>query len=44
VRGAGDVVRIVGERLDPGQIARFTIYRGAEKLVVPVRLDERPLR
>jgi S1-C subfamily serine protease len=43
VRGAGDVVRIVSERLDPGQVARFTIYRGAKKLVVPVRLDERPV-
>jgi 2-alkenal reductase len=44
VRAAGDVVRIISERLDPGQTARFTIYRGPRKLVVPVTLAERPLR
>jgi S1-C subfamily serine protease len=43
VRDSGDVVRIVGERLEPGRTARFTIYRGSRKLVVPVRLGERPL-
>jgi S1-C subfamily serine protease len=44
VRDAGDVVRIIGERLVPHQSARFTIYRGTRRLTVRVRLDERPLR
>ncbi len=44
VRGAGDVVRIVSERLQPRRSARFTIYRGAKRLEIAVRLDERPLR
>jgi len=38
---AGDVVRIVGEQLVPGQVANFTIVRGTKKLVIPVRLDVR---
>jgi S1-C subfamily serine protease len=38
---AGDVVRIVGEQLVPGQVANFTIVRGKKKLVIPVRLDVR---
>jgi 2-alkenal reductase len=42
VRDSADVVRIVGERLDPGRTARFTVYRGSRKLVVPVELAERP--
>jgi S1-C subfamily serine protease len=42
VRSASDVVRIVGERLTPGQVARFTIVRGTKRLVVPVRLTARP--
>lgn len=41
---AADVVRIVGEQLKPGQTARLTIVRGARRLVVPVRLRERPAR
>jgi 2-alkenal reductase len=44
VRDAGDLVRIISERLLPQQSASFTVYRGARKLVVPVKLDERPLR
>jgi S1-C subfamily serine protease len=44
VTSAGDVVRIVGERLEPGETARFTIYRGAHRLVLPVTLTERPAR
>ncbi|HZO34237.1 MAG TPA: trypsin-like peptidase domain-containing protein [Gaiellaceae bacterium] len=42
VRDAEDVVRIVAERLFPGETARFTIVRGHERRVVPVRLGERP--
>jgi S1-C subfamily serine protease len=42
VRSGGDVVRIVGERLEPGTIARFTIVRGTKRLVLPVRLAVRP--
>jgi 2-alkenal reductase len=42
VASAGDVVRIVAERLAPGEVARFTILRGKRRLVVPVRLDARP--
>jgi S1-C subfamily serine protease len=38
---AGDVVRIVGEQLVPGQVAKVTIVRGKRRLVVPVRLDAR---
>jgi S1-C subfamily serine protease len=41
VRTAGDVVRIVGEQLVPGQVAKFTIVRGKKRLVIPVRLDAR---
>ena len=42
VRSAEDVVRLVTERLRPGQTARFTIVRRGKRLVVPVRLEERP--
>jgi 2-alkenal reductase len=42
VTNAEDVVRIVAERLLPGQTARFTIVRGKQRLVVPVKLAERP--
>ena len=42
VRSAGDVVRIVSERLTPGEVAHFTVVRGRKRLVLPVRLDERP--
>jgi S1-C subfamily serine protease len=41
VRKAADVVRIVGEELVPGQVAKFTIVRGKRRLVIPVRLAER---
>jgi S1-C subfamily serine protease len=41
VRNAADVVRIVGEQLVPGQVAKFTIVRGKRRLVIPVRLAER---
>jgi 2-alkenal reductase len=42
VRSGGDLVRIVSGRLRPGQIATFSILRGARRLNVPVRLAERP--
>jgi S1-C subfamily serine protease len=42
VLNAEDVVRIVTERLLPGQTARFTIVRGRHRLVVPVKLAQRP--
>jgi 2-alkenal reductase len=41
VQNAADVVRIVTERLLPGQTANFTIVRGGSRLVVPVRLASR---
>jgi S1-C subfamily serine protease len=41
VRNAADLVRIVAERLLPGQVARFTVVRGGRRLVVPVRLAAR---
>lgn len=44
VRSADDLVRVVSERLVPGQIARFTVLRDGRRLVVPVRLGERPRR
>jgi 2-alkenal reductase len=42
VQHAEDVVRIVSERLLPGEQARFTVVRGSRRRVVAVRLDERP--
>jgi 2-alkenal reductase len=42
VSRAADVVRIVTTKLLPGEVARFTLVRGKHRLVVPVRLDERP--
>jgi len=42
VTSAQDVVRIVTTKLVPGETARFTIVRGAQRRVVPVTLDERP--
>jgi S1-C subfamily serine protease len=42
VRSAEDVVRIVADRLEPGQTAPFTVVRGRRRLVVPVRLGSRP--
>jgi 2-alkenal reductase len=42
VRQAEDVVRIVTQRLLPGERATFTVVRGTHKRVVPVTLTERP--
>lgn len=44
VRSADDLVRVVSERLVPGQIVRFTVLRDGRRLVVPVHLGERPRR
>jgi 2-alkenal reductase len=41
VRNAGDVVRIVSERLAPGDRARFTVVHGAARRVVTVTLAAR---
>jgi 2-alkenal reductase len=42
VGSADDLVRAVSERVLPGQVVRFTVLRGDRRLVVPVRLAERP--
>jgi S1-C subfamily serine protease len=42
VGSADDLVRVVSERLLPGQVVRFTVLRGDKRLSVPVRLGERP--
>jgi S1-C subfamily serine protease len=44
VGSADDLVRVVSERLLPGQLVRVTVLRGDERLVMPVRLGERPRR
>ena len=44
VRSADDLVRVVSERLAPGQVVRFTVLRDGQRMVVPVRLGERPRR
>jgi S1-C subfamily serine protease len=42
VRSSEDVVRIVTERLSPGELVHFRIVRGKSRLDVPVRLGQRP--
>jgi len=42
VRSSEDVVRIVTERLSPGQLVDFAIVRDKSRLDVPVRLGQRP--
>jgi S1-C subfamily serine protease len=44
VRNADDLVRVVSEDLLPGQVVRFTVVRDGRRLVIPVRLGERPRR
>ncbi|MFL5971759.1 MAG: S1C family serine protease [Gaiellaceae bacterium] len=44
VRSADELVRVVSERLAPGQLVRFTVLRDGRRMVVPVRLGERPRR
>jgi 2-alkenal reductase len=43
VTNAEDVVRIVSERLLPGETASFTVVRGRDRRVVKVTLGERPV-
>jgi 2-alkenal reductase len=43
VHQASDVVRIVTQRLLPGERATFTVVRGTHRREVPVLLTERPL-
>jgi 2-alkenal reductase len=42
VTSAEDVVRIVAERLVPGEVASFTVVDGKQRRVVPVTLTARP--
>ena len=42
ISSAEDIVRIVTERLSPGEVARFTVLRGKTRREVPVKLAERP--
>jgi 2-alkenal reductase len=42
VGSAQDVVRIVADRLVPGETARFTVVRGKVRRTVPVTLQTRP--
>jgi S1-C subfamily serine protease len=42
VTSADDLVRIVSERLEPGQQSTFQIVRGDERKAIAVRLGERP--
>jgi 2-alkenal reductase len=44
VRSADDLVRVVSEELVPGRVVNFTVLRGGDRVVVPVRLGERPAR
>ena len=42
VRSGSDVVRLVGQRLDPGQKATFTVLRGDDRKGIAVTLGRRP--
>ena len=42
VDAAEDLVRVVTSRLEPGQVAKLTIYRGKKLRTVALRLTERP--
>ena len=44
VSDADDLVRLVSESLTPGELVRFTVLREGKRMVVPVRLGERPSR
>lgn len=44
IRAAEDVVRVVTEQLRPGQVARFTVVRGSQRITLDVRVAERPLQ
>jgi 2-alkenal reductase len=42
VRSAEDVVRIVSERLVPGETVPFDVVRGSRRLTIRVTLAQRP--
>jgi len=42
VRSGQDVVRLIGQRLSPGDTAVFTVVRGGERKRFSVKLTERP--
>ena len=44
VGSADDLVRVVSEGLVPGQVASFTVVRDGRRIVLPVKLGERPKR
>jgi 2-alkenal reductase len=44
VKSGTDVVRLVGQSLEPGEKARFTVLRGTDRKQVQVTLGERPTR
>jgi S1-C subfamily serine protease len=44
VTDADDLVRVVSESLTPGEVVRFTVLRAGKRMVVAVRLGERPSR
>jgi 2-alkenal reductase len=44
VRSGTDVVRVVGQKLTPGDTAAFTVVRGTDRRDVSVKLGERPSR
>ena len=43
VRSGSDVVRLIGQRLEPGQKAVFTVLRGSDRKTIPVTLGQRPV-
>ena len=42
VKSADDLVRIVSERLEPGQQSTFEVVRDGRRKAIAVRLGERP--
>jgi S1-C subfamily serine protease len=44
VRSGSDVVRLVGQGLEPGQTTRFTVLRGNDRRTLVVTLGKRPPR
>ena len=42
VKSADDLVRIVSERLEPGQQSTFEVFRDGKRKAIAVRLGERP--
>ena len=42
VKSADDLVRIVSERLEPGQQSTFEVFRDGKRKAITVKLGERP--